>query len=264
MIRVQQTITGVFGMDNRSMKLTGKIGDNSEETFVVPVSPAARMDRIFSHFLAQHTPFGFESNVEDIAYHPLPYKPGANDDLLLKKPWRIWLELYAKDKRMYMGLDLYGDVILGRGKSQPGRIIVDLGPYGAHAQGVSREHVMLRPTKTRLFVIDRGSTNSTSVNGVHSGPGVATQLNDKDLLTLGNMIMMVHVIDGPGMSAGDEEQAASAAGGETPAAAVDAKRPASAGDADSAAQTAPIEKPHESVSARHTKGETEARETGKA
>jgi hypothetical protein len=191
-------------MKNNPLKLTGKISDpDSDETFIVSVSPAVRMDQIFSRFLAQHTPFGFESSVEDIAYHPLPYKPGSDDDLLLDKPWRLRLELYAKDKRMYMGLDLYSDVILGRGPSQPGRIILDLEPYGALEQGVSREHVMLRPTKTRLFAIDRGSTNSTSVNGVHSGPGVATRLNDEDLLTLGNMIIMVHIIDRPDGAGGD-------------------------------------------------------------
>jgi hypothetical protein len=228
-------------MDNNSMKLTGRIGDSNDETFIVSVSPAIRMDQIFSRFLAQHTPFGFESSVEDIAYHPLPYKPGSDDDLLLDKPWRIWLELYAKDKRMYMGLDLYGDVILGRGKSQPGRIILDLEPYGAHAMGVSREHVMLRPTRTRLFAIDRGSTNSTSVNGVHSGPGVATRLNDEDLMTLGNMIIMVHVIDRPDAPSDDGKEPAETAGEKTPTAAVEtekssetesAKKPGEPTDAD--------------------------------
>ena len=84
---------------------------------------------------------------------------------------------------MYMGLDLYGDVILGRGDSHPGRIIVNLEPYGARDLGVSREHVMLRPTPTRLFAIDQGSTNRTTVNGVPSGRGIATELRDEALQT---------------------------------------------------------------------------------
>ncbi len=255
-------------MDNNSMKLTGRIGDSSDETFIVSVSPAIRMDQIFSRFLAQHTPFGFESSVEDIAYHPLPYKPGSDDDLLLDKPWRIWLELYAKDKRMYMGLDLYGDVILGRGKSQPGRIILDLEPYGAHAMGVSREHVMLRPTRTRLFAIDRGSTNSTSVNGVHSGPGVATRLNDEDLMTLGNMIIMLHVIDRPDAPSGDGKKPAETADektpsgetpdGKTPTAAVEAKKTEPAGDTKKAGETGPAKK---SAEPTDTGKDTTARKT---
>jgi hypothetical protein len=259
-------------MDNNSMKLTGRIGDSNDETFIVSVSPAIRMDQIFSRFLAQHTPFGFESSVEDIAYHPLPYKPGSDDELLLDKPWRVWLELYAKDKRMYMGLDLYGDVILGRGKSQPGRIILDLEPYGAHAMGVSREHVMLRPTRTRLFAIDRGSTNSTSVNGVHSGPGVATRLNDEDLMTLGNMIIMVHVISRPDTPSDDGNKPTEAAdakapgaktlGGKTPTAAVEAKKAESAGGAKKTEETESVIKPAKPTDDGDDEEDTAARETG--
>lgn len=200
-------------MNDSAPKLTGRIGDpdSNDETYIVSVSPVTRMNQIFNRFLAQHMPFGFQSSVADMAYHPLPYKPASDDELLLREPWRVRLELYVREKRLYMGLELYGDVILGRGRSHPGRIILDLEPYGALEQGVSREHVILRPTRTRLFAIDRDSTNSTSVNGVHSGPGVATQLNDGDLLTLGNMVLMVHIVTRPdGTAAGDKKPAENA------------------------------------------------------
>ncbi len=166
---------------------------SSDETFVIPAGASSAMDRIYNRFMAHYTPFGFQQRGSQVQYHPLPYKPEAGDELLLKQPWRVELELYAQDQRMVVGLDLYGDLILGRGESHPGRIILDLDAYGAHSLGVSREHVMLRPTPTRLFAIDQGSTNGTTVNGVTSGRGVATELHNEDLLALGNLVLMVHI-----------------------------------------------------------------------
>ncbi len=98
---------------------------------------------------------------------------------------------------MYLGVDLYGDVVLGRGSSRPGRIVLDLEPYGALEHGVSREHLMLRPTPDRLFAIDQGSTNRTTVNGMPSGVGVATTLTGDDLLSLGEMAIALRVVTRP-------------------------------------------------------------------
>lgn len=174
---------------------------NEEGTHVLPLNAGNVMDTIYNRFMAHFTPFGFQGSQDDVDFHPLPYKPEASDELLLKKPWRVILELYTEDRRMLMGLDLYGDVILGRGESHPGRIIIDLDPYDAHELGVSREHAMMRPTSSQLFVIDQGSTNGTTVNGVRSGRGVATALKHEDLLRLGNMVLMVHIAGKPGASA---------------------------------------------------------------
>ncbi len=98
---------------------------------------------------------------------------------------------------MVVGLDLYGDVVLGRGDSHPGRIILDLEPYAAQSMGVSREHVMLRPTKTHLYVIDQGSTNGTTVNGTLCSRGIAIGLKNDDMLSLGNMLLVVHILSKP-------------------------------------------------------------------
>jgi hypothetical protein len=173
--------------------MTDDFNDRSDETFILPAGAVGAMDKIFGLFMAHFTPFGFQSRDQVIEYHPLPYKPEDGDTLLLKEPWRIELELYAGEHRMVVGLDLYGDVILGRGESRPGRIILDLEPYGAHQLGVSREHVMLRPTPNRLFAIDQGSTNGTTVNGAPSGRGTAAELHDQDLISVGSMVFMLHV-----------------------------------------------------------------------
>lgn len=169
-----------------------------EDTYVIPKGAEQNpLNIIYDRFLAHFTPFGFERNERDVTFHPLPYKPGSSDALLLSKPWRIMLELYDGDQRMMMGLDLYGDVVLGRGQSRPGRIIIDLDEYGARDLGVSREHMMLRPSERKLFAIDQGSTNQTTINGAPAGRGVALALKDQDLINLGNMVIMLHIVDSP-------------------------------------------------------------------
>lgn len=168
-----------------------------DETFVLPMGVAQAIDTIYNRFLAHYTPFGFQPRGEEVKYHPLPYKPEPDDPLLLMQPWRIELELHTAAQRKVMGLDLYGDVVLGRGPSRPGRIILDLDGYGAHELGVSREHLMLRPTRTRLFAIDQGSTNGTTINGATSGRGMAVALHDDDMIALGNMVLLLRIIKKP-------------------------------------------------------------------
>jgi hypothetical protein len=168
---------------------------NPEKTLFMATDP---IKTIFDRYARNYAPFGFEQSARCSEYHPLPYKPQADDQLLLQQPWRIMLELHAAGQRMVLGIDLYGDVILGRGDPQPGRIIIDLEPYEAHSQGVSREHVLLRPTASSLYAIDQGSSNGTAVNGAALGRGTATPLKDGDLLSLGNMVIVIHVVKQPG------------------------------------------------------------------
>jgi len=170
---------------------------SNQETSIVRGSAIDPLNTIFERFMANYTPFGFHVESEKVEYHALPYKPSKDEQFLLREPWRVVLEMSSGERRMVLGLDLHGDVVLGRGESRPGRIIIDLEPYGAQSQGVSREHAMLRPTKTRLFVIDQGSTNGTTVNGTLCSRGIVIGLKNDDMLALANMLLMVHIIDRP-------------------------------------------------------------------
>lgn len=171
---------------------------NPQETSIIKGSAIDPLNTIFEKFMASHTPFGFHAQQDSLDFHPIPFRPEpGGQPMLLAEPWRVILELYSDDQRKVLGLDLYGDLILGRGESRPGRIIFDLDPYKAVDLGVSREHLMLRPTKTHLFAIDQGSTNGTTVNGAASGRGVATILKDQDLLSLANMLMQLHLVKKP-------------------------------------------------------------------
>lgn len=152
---------------------------------------------IFSRFIAHHTPFGFQTRDEQVEFHPMPYKPDTGDTLLLDRPWRVMLEVFEDERRMVLGLDLYGDVTLGRGQSRPGYILVNLDPYSAQDLGVSREHALIRPTRTHLYIIDQGSTNGTVINGAAAGRGMATSLKHEDLIRLGNLVLMLYILGKP-------------------------------------------------------------------
>jgi hypothetical protein len=171
-----------------------------DDTTIIAGNPmdTSSIGTIYSRFIAHHTPFGFQNRDESVEFHAMPYRPEADDTLLLTEPWRVILEMFQDEKRMVLGLDLYGDVVLGRGQSRPGHILVNLDPYDAQDLGVSREHALIRPTRSHLYIIDQGSTNGTVVNGASAGRGKATSLQNEDLIRLGNLVLMIYVVIKPG------------------------------------------------------------------
>jgi K+-sensing histidine kinase KdpD len=129
--------------------------------------------------------------LEELSYRPVPHVT-VNEQ---KMPvWRVHFLLTA-DKRQKFGLEINDEVHLGRGKNEPD--LVDLTPYGAEKQGVSRRHVALRPTASNLFVVDLGSTNGTRRNGRSIGLNTPYSLADGDILTLGNLQLTVHIVKRP-------------------------------------------------------------------
>ncbi len=185
--------------DQQASDADNKAPPPADETAVVSqFDIEASIGAIYNRFMATHIPFGFQTRQDhDLTFYPLPYQPEPGDTLLLAEPWRIVLEMIDEDKRMVLGLDLYGDVILGRGQSRPGHIILNLDPYNAQQMGVSREHLMLRPTRSHLYAIDQGSTNGTLVNGARLGRGIATRLANEDLIRVGNLMMVLYVVQTP-------------------------------------------------------------------
>jgi hypothetical protein len=64
---------------------------------------------------------------------------------------------------------------------------VDLRPYGASAQSVSRRHVRIRQTSTGFTIEDLGSHNEASLNGERLSPGQIYPLASGDRLALGEL-----------------------------------------------------------------------------
>ncbi len=80
------------------------------------------------------------------------------------------------------------------GRVAEGQLIlpdVDLSPYQAYAQGVSRLHAALKVYNQRVFVTDLGSSNGTRVNGQKIMPNVDFPLNHGDVVALGKFKIQV-------------------------------------------------------------------------
>jgi hypothetical protein len=136
--------------------------------------------------------YGAEALPIEVVYRPVPVNPSLVRSQ--SKPWRI--QLVAEDGEV-LGLDIYGDVILGRGEKVRAGNGVDLTPLGAQEKGVSRRHALLRPTSSRLYLIDLVSTNGTLHNSVPVGPGIARVLSDGDVIMLGALTLVVRLIEVP-------------------------------------------------------------------
>ncbi|MCB9418761.1 MAG: GAF domain-containing protein [Ardenticatenaceae bacterium] len=142
---------------------------------------------------------GFLSNLDlveaEISYRPVPQNIDI-DSAGSRPVWRIRLDL-ASDPTRRLGLDINGEVILGRNIDAPN--LVDLTDLGGSEFGVSRQHVLLRPTTNDLLVVDLGSTNGTFCNNQQLDVNDTYALSSGDTLTLGRLQFVVHIIRRPGV-----------------------------------------------------------------
>ncbi len=147
-----------------------------------------RTDKIGSGFLTDPGIIDAE-----FTYHPVPQQ--IDIDSAGDRPvWRVRFDL-ATDHTQRFGLDINGEVILGRNMDAPN--LIDLSRFGADELGVSRQHLMLRPTATDLFVVDLGSTNGTLCNNEAIEINSKYALVNGDTLTLGRLHFVVHIIKRP-------------------------------------------------------------------
>ena len=121
------------------------------------------------------------------------YRPVPHDDETLPV-WRLYFEPIS-NPGPGLGLDVNGEAVLGREGGAPD--IVDLTPYNADELGVSRRHLMLRPTETKLYVLDMGSTNGTRRNGLDIGVNTPYGLANGDILSLGGLEFVVCIVQRP-------------------------------------------------------------------
>jgi len=64
---------------------------------------------------------------------------------------------------------------------------IDLTPYEAYSQGVSRLHAALKIMNQRVAIMDLGSSNGTRVNGQKIVPNVDYPVGNGDMLALGRL-----------------------------------------------------------------------------
>lgn len=142
--------------------------------------------------LREDTLWASELLEPEVDYRPVP-RPDAYGQS--SEPiWRVRLDLAFNPSRQ-LGLDVNGEVVVGR--SEGGDDCLALDAFDAEQLGVSRRHAMLRPTETKLFVVDLGSTNGTRINGRLIGVNTPYSLSNGDALTLGKLEFFVRIIERP-------------------------------------------------------------------
>jgi two-component system, OmpR family, phosphate regulon sensor histidine kinase PhoR len=140
-----------------------------------------------------------------LTYRPVPYAAAEAQERELPV-WHIRLVL-TSDPAAQIGLAINGEIILGRVvHGETPLDVLDLGPYGGSARGVSRRHAELRPTHTNLYVTDLGSTNGTQRNGRSIGVNTPYALVDGDTLALGRMRFIVYIDSRPALAEPPREQ----------------------------------------------------------
>lgn len=86
------------------------------------------------------------------------------------------------------------DFTIGRAtEGQPIIPDVDLTPYGAYENGVSRMHAVVRMSDQRITITDLGSANGTRVNGKKLTPHVASPIRHGDVLIFGRLKIQILV-----------------------------------------------------------------------
>jgi len=95
-----------------------------------------------------------------------------------------------------LALELRGDTIVGSLDGEDGPD-VNLVGWNGWNRGVSRRHLLMRPTLTKLFLLDLRSTNGTYVNGLPLDVGWAYAVRDGDLISLGKLNLRLSILTSP-------------------------------------------------------------------
>ncbi len=104
----------------------------------------------------------------------------------------LLLNVRGAERPIYVKLQDGQDVVLGRTSSHTGALPdIDLTPYRAAEQGVSRSHARLRCQDNAITITDLGSVNYTYVNGQRLYQNEVRVLRDGDEVRLGRLV--VHV-----------------------------------------------------------------------
>ena len=102
------------------------------------------------------------------------------------------VSLHLIESGMILHLAGQNEFTLGRvAEGQPILPDIDLSPYEAYSQGVSRLHAALKLNNQRVVITDLGSSNGTRVNGTKIHPNSDYPLNHGDVVALGKFKIQV-------------------------------------------------------------------------
>lgn len=123
------------------------------------------------------------------------YRATPHPDADPRITWRVQLQP-TFDSASSIGLDINGEITLGRGDDAEAFVGL-FNAEDAEQLGVSRRHILLRPSASELYVIDLGSTNGTRLNGRPIGVKMPYPLSDGDTLAIGQLECTVQIVKRP-------------------------------------------------------------------
>lgn len=119
-------------------------------------------------------------------------KKGKHPTTPLTAALNNWVTLHLLDTGQVMPLSERNEFTLGRiSEGQPVMPDIDLAPYRAYANGVSRLHAVIKRDASHVMLMDLGSANGTFVNGKRLKPNVEQNLNNGDVVALGKLKIQI-------------------------------------------------------------------------
>ena len=110
----------------------------------------------------------------------------------ISPPLQSWISLHIIESGQILPLAERTEFTLGRSaEGQPIVPDVDLAPYNAYANGVSRLHAAIKLVNDQIAIVDLGSSNGTFLNGTRLTPYAETKIAHGDLVYLGKLKIQV-------------------------------------------------------------------------
>lgn len=115
---------------------------------------------------------------------------GSAPDVVAQGP--AWISLHLLDSGQILPVSDRTEFTMGRvSENQPIMPDVDLSPFKAFDNGVSRLHAVIRNNSGNVVIMDLGSSNGTYINGTRIVPNIEQPLRHGDIVALGKLKMQV-------------------------------------------------------------------------
>ncbi|GAB4489020.1 MAG: hypothetical protein Fur0016_20000 [Anaerolineales bacterium] len=136
--------------------------------------------------LIQYTPGEtqrFNTPTSELASIPTPDAPPQSP---------AWISLHLLESGQILPVSDRIEFTMGRvSENQPIMPDIDLSPFKAFDNGVSRLHAVIRNHSGNIIIMDLGSSNGTYINGTRIVPNIEQPLRHGDIVALGKLKMQV-------------------------------------------------------------------------
>ena len=108
------------------------------------------------------------------------------------KQGATWITLHLLETGDLLPISERSEFTLGRlSENQPIEPDIDLTPFKAFDNGVSRLHAVIRRNQGNVVLVDLGSSNGTYVNGSRIMPNIEQPLRHGDIVAFGKLKIQI-------------------------------------------------------------------------